>query len=297
MRKVTLIVNPTAGRGRTARLVEVLQRAQGPDCEVLVTRAPGEARELAGSRRDDTDRVVVAVGGDGTVHEVGGALVGAEAIFGVLPAGSGNDFAKMLAEPPPPESAAEYFASAEVRRCDAGEIRIRHADGRSTQRYFINGVGIGFEAVVADAASRARWLGGSARYIVSAVRRLLTYRAPDAVLRFDGREVAGPLFLVAVGNGRCAGGHFYLTPEAAIDDGLFDICFTTTRSIPRLLRRLPAALRGRHLAFDDIELERSQAMQLQCPDGCMIHADGELLARNAVEVEVDILPGALRLAG
>lgn len=296
VRKLTFIVNPVAG-GRRQRagelpLIRTLRRL-APDAEVLVTERPGQAFEWARERRWDAERVVVAVGGDGTVHEVGGGLIGGRAALAVMAVGSGNDFAKMLETPGDPAAAIEFFQRARARSCDVGEVRIEHVDGRRTRRYFLNGLGIGYEAVVADAAARARVLRGVARYVVAALWHLVAFRPPVMTLDVSGRTVAGPIFLVAVGNGRCAGGGFYLTPDAVIDDGCLDVCYTQTTSVPRLLRRLVAVFRGRHGRFDDIHMTRTDALTATCPAGCMAHADGELLARRATRLEVRVLPGVL----
>lgn len=296
VRKLTFIVNPVAGgrrqRAREQPLIRNLCRL-APEAEVLVTERPGQAFEWARERRWDADRIVVAVGGDGTVHEIGGGLIGGRASLAVMAAGSGNDFSKMLDTPDDPAAAVAYFESAEARPCDVGEVRIEHLDGRQSQHYFLNGLGIGYEAVVADAAARARVLRGVARYVVAALWHLVAFRPPVMTMDVSDRKVDGPMFLVAIGNGRCAGGRFYLTPEAVIDDGMFDICYTQTTSIPRLLRRLVAVFGGRHGRFNDIHMTRTDALTATCPEGCMAHADGELLARRATRLEVRVLPGVL----
>lgn len=296
VRKLAFIVNPVAG-GRRQRagelpLIRTLRRL-APDAEVLVTERPGQAFEWARERRWDGERVVVAVGGDGTVHEVGGGLIGGRAALAVMAVGSGNDFAKMLETPAEPAAAIDFFQRTRARSCDVGEVGIEHADGRRTRHYFLNGLGIGYEAVVADAAARARVLRGVARYVVAALWHLVAYRSPALRLDVPGRSISGPMFLVAIGNGRCAGGRFYLTPDAVIDDGCLDVCYTQTTSVPRLLSRLVAVFRGRHGRFDDICMLRAEALTAGCPSGCMAHADGELLARRATRLEVRVLPGVL----
>lgn len=299
MRPLTFIVNPIAGgrRQRAGELPLVRElRQSAPGVEVLVTERPGQALDWARERRWDGERVVVAVGGDGTVHEIGSGLVGGRAALGVLPVGSGNDFAKMLDTPANAAAAVDFFRRAGVRACDAGEVRIAHRDGRRTQHYFLNGLGVGYEAVVADAAARARVLRGAARYVVAALWHLVAYRPPTMKLRVGESVLEGPVFLVAVGNGRCAGGRFYLTPDAVIDDGRLDMCYTQTTAVPKLLRRLLAVTGGRHGRFDDVAMQRIEEMEITCPEGCMVHADGELLARRAVGLEVRVLAGVLPVA-
>lgn len=127
-RRLTYIINPAAGGRSCSRLIGALGRV-APHAEILVSAARGKAAELARARRDDPGRVIVAVGGDGTVHEVGGALVGAAAALGVLPAGTGNDFAAQLAVPERIEQSGEFFDQQPIRRCDAGRIEWLDAGG------------------------------------------------------------------------------------------------------------------------------------------------------------------------
>ncbi len=298
MRQLSLIVNPAAGPcpRRARNLVDRL-RELCPDDEVLVTESPGQARRWAAERRGRPDLAVVAVGGDGTVHEVANGLLGGGAMLGVLPLGSGNDFVKMLSSPRDPEQAVAWFRKAEPRRCDVGEVMLTHTDDRRERHLFINGLGVGLEAVVANSARNARYLKGFARYLVAALWHLALYKPPRMQVGGSDGEALRRQFLVAVGNGCCAGGRFRLTPDARIDDGLFDVCRVDTVSRLRLLRILPSVLSGRHTRFAEVRMSRVAAMDIDCPDGCMVHADGEVLAEEAVEIRVRVLPGALPLLG
>lgn len=300
MRKLTFILNPASGGRRQSDGEPPLARqlaALAPDAEVLVTARPGQARAWASERSGEKDRAVIAVGGDGTVHEVGGGLIGGRAVLGVLPVGSGNDFAKVLETPHDLASAVQMFAGAEARACDAGEVIVETAGGRQARHHFVNGLGMGYEAVVADAAARARVLRGFARYLVAALWKLATYRAPSMTVVLNSQSIEGRMFMLAVGNGRCAGGRFYLTPEASISDGLFDVCYTQSTSVLRVLRILPTTLQGRHERFPDVHTTRTKSLEIACPEGCMVHADGELLARRATRLSIRLLPGALRVLG
>lgn len=240
---------------------------------------------------------MVAVGGDGTVHEVANGLVGGRAMLGVVPLGSGNDFFKMLRSPRDIEQAVAYFAEARVRECDVGRVRIDHADGRSEQTHFINGLGLGLEAAVADTARKSRWIKGFPRYLVAALWHVANYSPPRMHVRCREFELDARQFLIAVGNGCCAGGRFRLTPHASIDDGRLDVCRVETRSRLRLLRILPSVFSGSHGRFREVSLTQTRGLHIDCPEGCMVHADGEILAREAVELDVEVLPGRLRLLG
>jgi len=298
LRKLTFIVNPAAGPCRH-RMRQMLDRLRElcPDGEVLVSETSGQARHWAAERAGHSDRAVIAVGGDGTVHEVGNGLVGGRAMLGVLPVGSGNDFSKMLASPRDPESAVTWFRGAARRYSDVGEVTLTRADGRRERHRFINGLGLGLEAVVANSARNARYLKGFARYLAAALWHLAVYQPPCLRVRGDDDAGCRRQFIVAIGNGCCAGGRFRLTPDARIDDGMLDVCRVDTLSRLRLLRILPTVLGGRHARFREVRMSQVTTIDIDCPDGCMVHADGEVLAGDAVEIRVRVLPGVLPLLG
>jgi diacylglycerol kinase (ATP) len=298
-RQVCFIVNPVSG-GRSGRVDHPLARQLRelrPDAELLLTARAGEATELARARSMREDLLVIAVGGDGTVHEVAAGLVGGRALMGVIPVGSGNDFAKMLASPKSAEAALAWFEQAQVRACDVGKLRIEQADGLISEGHFINSLGIGFEAVVAASAARARVFKGFSRYLVAALRHLVSYRAPHMLIRYKDQLIDQRQFLVALGNGRCAGGGFMLTPGAKIDDGLLELCRADAMSLPRLLMILPCVFSGRHGRFRGVHMARVERISIDCPEGCMVHADGEIVAERAVGIEVSLHRGGLSLLG
>lgn len=294
----SFIVNPVSGNRRQADYRRIEQRVrQCPTAEWLPTQQPGDARALATARRDREDHIVVAVGGDGTVHEVAGGLIGGRASLAVLPLGSGNDFARMLSSPRRPDALLDWLQTAEPRGCDIGRVRLTGSNGSITDDHFINSLGIGFEALVADRAARLRWLRGVPRYLLAALRELPGYRAPLMALHFNGRSFKQRQFLVAIGNGRWAGGGFELTPNARIDDRQLELTRADDLPLWRLLTILPRVFNGGHLACNGVHADRVERIRVECPDGCMVHGDGEILGRRATCIEVDVLPGALRVLG
>ncbi len=299
MRRFTYLINPVAGGRRSIKAGAIDKRIAelDPQAEILVTRRPGHAEDLARERSMNTGQVVVAVGGDGTVHEVARGLVGARAMMAVLPLGSGNDFARMLHSPSEPARAVAWFAQAAARACDVGQVRVERAGGEIIEAHFINSLGIGFEAEVAASAAQARVFRGLSRYLVAALAHLWTYQAPLMVLRYLGQVIEQPQFLVALGNGRSAGGGFRLTPNARIDDGMLDLCRADKLSLPRLIRILPSVLRGTHARFKGVYSDRIDRISIDCASGCGLHADGEVLATDAVRIEVSIFPGGIKILG
>ncbi len=287
------IINPVAGRagGIAARIAQTM-----PEAEVLITRCAGQARALAKARRSHAGRWIVAVGGDGTVHEVAGGLVGGSALLAVLAVGTGNDFAQMLTAPRETAAFLDWLPRAGARPCDLGWVRIIQADSAASEHHFINGLGIGFDAAVAASAARLRGLPGFARYLAAALWQLVRYRASRLRLRADDDCIEARQLLVAVGNGRRVGGGFVLTPAAEIDDGQLDLCRADAMPIARLLRILPATVRGTHARFPGVHLQRVRQVVVESSGGLPVHADGEVLAHAALRIEARVLPGALRVA-
>ncbi len=299
VRRQTYILNPIAGRrGRRhqAALIERLRRA-APAAEILETQGRGEAETLARARRDEPDRVVIAVGGDGTVHEVGSGLIGAAAAFGVLPTGSGNDFASMIRVPSTLESAPEFFASEPVRPCDAGLVEWSDEGGRLSRGAFINSLGLGIEGAIAGRADRLSRIPGFLRYLVAAALEIPGYRSPCVRLERDGARTAQRQLLISIGNGRRAGGGFLLHPRACIDDGWLELCRADPLPLHRLLRIVPSVFSGRHTRFEGVHAERCRSLCLSSDPPTPLHADGEMLSRAAVQVSVSVLPAGLRLVG
>lgn len=298
-RTQTYILNPIAGRRgrRQQRLIVDRLRRAAPAAELIETGARGEAEALALARRDDPDRVIVAVGGDGTVHEVGSALIGAAAAFGVLPVGSGNDFASMIDAPVDMKSAAAFFARRSVRPCDAGQVEWTDERGQTGRAAFINSLGLGIEGAIAARAESLSRVPGFFRYMLAVMMVLPGYRSPSMRLEQDGVRVDARQLLLSVGNGRRAGGGFLLHPQACIDDGWLDVCRADDLPLHRVLRILPSVFSGGHARFDGIHAGRCRRLRLSSDPPTPLHADGELLTPAAVELSLRILPAALRLVG
>ena len=297
MRSQTYILNPHAGRrGGGRSLAERLRRA-APEAEVLQTTRSGEACELASARRKEAGRIVIAVGGDGTVHEVGAGLIGGNAALGVLPTGSGNDFASMIQFPGSIEQAAAFFARTPLRRCDVGRVEWCDGNGGSGQAHFFNSLGLAFEGEVAARAQRLRRVPGRARYLLAVLVELLRFRAPQLDLVIDEHRVSARQFLVAIGNGRRAGGGFVLNPGAEIDDGLLEVCRADALPLFRLLRILPSVFQGHHIRYAGVHQTRCREFQLRAESPTAVHADGEILSRSIRKLRVRVLPRTLLLAG
>lgn len=295
----TFILNPTARAGRTGRLeVDLAQwaAAGGLDAQIARTAAPGHAAALARAAAE-AGRAVVAVGGDGTVHEVACGLIaaGAPTPLGVIPCGTGNDFAKLTGLPRRPQQAVAALATAVPRAFDYGVVAWAGEDGAG-ERPFVNAVGAGLDGAVAAAVGRYKHLPGMTGYLVAALEGLRRWHAPVArVVTDDGLLYEGPLLLTTVANGRSSGGHFLLTPHAAADDGRLDVCCIRDLPFRRVASLIPRVVVGRHGAAPEVNMRQATVVTLAAEAPLPLHADGEVLAAAARTVTARVVPGGLRV--
>ena len=285
--EAVFIVNPAAGRGRGAALVADLParcERHGITADVRVTSASREAIRIARGAAESGARLVVAVGGDGTAHEVVNGLAGTDAVFGLLPFGSGNDLALALGIPDDPDAALAVLANGRDARIDLG---------RFEDVWFANSVGVGFEAQVTIESRKIRGLRGFAIYLAAVLKALARLRCPRMELRIDGEPFDGPRLLVSVGNGPRVGGGFLLTPDARNDDGILDLCLVDAVGRLRALRILPKAISGTHTTDPRITMLRGRRIEIRSPDGFPFHADGEVYDTGRRQLTLELHPGAL----
>ena len=296
-RPVGVILNPAAGGGRTLRLLPRLVYALRDLDElhhVHVTAAPGEATEVARRFAADRMRLVVAVGGDGTLNEVANGLLAAgphDVALGVVPAGRGADFARTLGAPRDVAAALVRICGATPRRVDIG--RVAFADGSS--RVFVNVAGLGFDAAVAERAAGSRLPGGKAPYLRGVAGALLRYRHLRAAIDADGTCFAGTVLSVIVANGRYFGGGFKIVPEAAIDDGRLDLAILGDVSRVDLIRQVPRVYRGTHVDHPKFTHLPARAIRVETAEPARVQLDGELAGWAPATFTVEA--AALRVAG
>ena len=283
------MLNPSAGKGRAGVLREHVSRfleGRGVRPVWHVTEGPGHAGGIVGGLPGGVP--VVAVGGDGTVHEVAEACVGTRRVMGILPAGSGNDYVKALGVGTNLRRALEILVAGKVRVVDTAEV-----NGVP----FNNGLGIGFDAEVAAGVALApAYLGGTGRYLWSVGRLLKDFRCHEARLTLDGRVIEARTILVAVALGTTYGSLFRLTPDAVLDDGLFDVIWSEEVNRAEVLRLIPAALRGTLARRRKVHTARAREVEVVLQDEIPAHVDGEMLA-DTRHFRARVLPGTLRVVG
>jgi len=272
--------------GRRVALLNDQFAASGIDGAVHLTERRHHARELAESAIAGGASTVIAWGGDGTINEVGVALAGSSVALGIIPAGSGNGFARELGIPWAPEAAIAIAIGGHARPIDAGEI-----DGR----LFFNIAGVGIDAVIAEQFNTLT-LGrrGMGPYVRFAVRELIRYRASHYRVVLDGETIVSDALLIAFANGREYGNGIRLAPRARMDDGVLEALIVEDRNpIARLWT-------GRHLVLGTTDrahrvFSRSIGSATIESDGEMLyHVDGEI-GRAKHRIDVRIRPGLLRV--
>lgn len=292
-----LILNPRAGSGRAIRTraaLEAVLRDAGVAYRLHETARPGHATEVARTVADEAT-AVVAVGGDGTVHEVVRGLLETEtpAPLGVVPVGSGNDLAKALGLPRRP---AEALGVALAGRASAVDIGWLTTDppGAAVPEPFINAVGIGFDAQVAADVQARRWLPGLAGYVVAVLRALARWSSPPVRVWADDQLLyEGPLLFATIGNGVASGGTFYLTPDADLTDGWLDLCVVKDAPLLRILTVLPRAMRPASWTAPEVVRARGTAIRIEVGAPLPVHADGEVVANAARSVSIRVEAAAL----
>jgi YegS/Rv2252/BmrU family lipid kinase len=285
-----LVLNPAADGGRSGRrrawISEVLE-AGGVRPVWHVTRGTGDAYEIVRGLPDGVP--AVAVGGDGTVHEVAAACAGTGQVMGILPAGTGNDYVKALGMGGDLRRALGVLLDGRVRVVDAGEV-----NGVP----FNNGLGIGFDAEVAEGVAEApSYLGGPGRYAWSVGRLLWGFRCHGATLRLDrGAVIEAKTILVAVALGTTYGSMFRLAPGAVLDDGLFEVVWSEEVSRTEVLGLIPSALWGTLTDQKKVHVARAREVEVDLSEPVPAHVDGEMLSPTT-EFRARVLPGALRVIG
>jgi diacylglycerol kinase (ATP) len=288
-----LILNPAAGHGRGGRLRDEIRRASEAvwgKVSVEITARPGHAVELARSAAQDGAHRVLAVGGDGTVHEAANGLLQSAAttlpVLGVIPVGTGNDFAKMT-------GTSRHHPMQAIERLARGTVQ-RFEVGLAWGEYFVNSLGVGLDANVAERVNGYRHWPGALAYAVAAVQAIAHRKARPLSVETDSEHWELPTTVLEVGVGPCCGGIFYLTPDAKPDDGLLDVCVIGRFTGWFLLRHAHTVLRGKHTALKEVRMAKARRLTIRATDGPLVaHMDGEIRAPGRQELEITLVPAAL----
>jgi YegS/Rv2252/BmrU family lipid kinase len=299
--KYLILVNPISGRGHAGKMIphiESLLRSHNLDFELVQTERPWHAAEIAEEASRKGVDVIAVASGDGTMNEaINGLMRARKAGFNhtamsMLPVGTGNDAAYGLGFSPDLEKAVDALARGERHCVDVGLVR---GGDFPEGRYFINGVGIGFDAAVGFEAVKIRWARGLLAYLIAALETIFLYYKPPLVeMELNGGKITMPALMVSIMNGKRLGGGFYTAPEGDPSDGHLDVCIASVAGRMRILTLIPYFLKGTQTSQPEIRMERTGRINVRAVKGVLpAHCDGETLCYQGQELSVELIPQAL----
>lgn len=296
-----VIVNPISGHGAGAEAIADIHqhlKELNLSYDLVKTEQPGHAIELARQAAHDGYEAVIAAGGDGTVNEVINGLMLArkdgaqDTALGVLGIGRGNDFAFGADIPSGLEEGCATLARNHRSRIDIGYVQGGNfPDGR----YFGNGIGVGFDAVVGFEAMKMTHLRGFASYLVAALKTIfLYYRAPRVRLEMNGGSMELEALMVSIMNGRRMGGSFMMAPESRNTDGVLDLCIVKQVSKAATFALIPRFMQGSQASHPAVLYTRTRELSVKALKGTLpAHADGETICEEGSEMSIQLLPAQL----
>jgi YegS/Rv2252/BmrU family lipid kinase len=298
--KTKLILNPMADMGHAWTVANDLRPiASQYGAEWSGTVYPTHATELARQAAEQGYERVIALGGDGTTHEVVNGLMQVPAerrpALGVVPLGSGNDFAHAIGVPQAADRALAHALAGTASPIDLGLM----TDENGRQEYFDNTLGMGFDAVVTIRTHKLPIVRGFLMYLVAVLQTIIVNHQPSRMkINIDGQEIEQSNLMLTICNGSRQGGGFLVAPDAKNDDGILNYAMVSHCSRLTMLRLLPEVMKGTHGKFPQVTLGTTHRLSLISELPLYIHADGEIytsFGSNLRQVSFEIVPGALQV--
>ena len=296
-----VIVNPTAGANSTHHkwpgISSVLKNI-GLTFDFQFTEGKGHAVELARTAADKGYKCLVAVGGDGTIHEVANGILQKSCpdptSLGIICTGTGSDLSRSIGISHDYNQACNNLANPREVTIDVGLVEYSKK-GQNLQRYFVNSAGIGFDATVVDATEKLpKYFGGTIPYLTGLVRSFLFYRNKEVSYKIGDQPVQKAKILsLVIANGRYFGGGMQIAPEAKLDDSLLDMVVLGNFGKIELLKNLKKVYSGAHLSLPKVKLYKDKKLVIESSQKFLLHADGEILGEGPVAFS--LLPKALTL--
>jgi len=293
---IPLFINPAAARGRASRRLSTIERLfeeAGIRIDIRRSVARGDMERQVQAVLDQGVEEIIVAGGDGSVHEtVNGIMAaGRTGAFGLIPIGTGNDFAKAAGVSLDWEAATRLLADRLLSKSPPRRIDV----GRMNDRYFANGAGIGFDAKVSRIAAEFKWPIGDFVYLVAVLRAIADgIITPDMKITTGELSWEGPLTLANISNGAWVGGMFHIAPMADNTDGRLDLVVATPVTAYRILQLLPKLIGGRHLDEPELFHASVESLRISAAAPVLSHLDGEVQPMQS-SFDIEIIPGALRL--
>jgi YegS/Rv2252/BmrU family lipid kinase len=291
-------VNPASANGSTGRRWPEIARtaaAAGVAGDALFSQRPGELTELTRRAIADGARLLVVVGGDGTVHEVVNGALGASGVeLAVLPRGTGKDFVRSLRIPSDLRRALDVARDGQARTVDLGRASYRSWDGSEGSAIFANFAGAGISGAIARRANTSsKALGGRVSFLAATVAVFASWKSAEVAVRIDAERRSGRMFEVLAMNGDYAGGGMWVTPDAEPDDGRIDVLLIGDVTKADFVRTFPKIYRGKHLSHPKIEVLHGRTVEVDATPAVPVVLDGEQPGTTPARFE--IVPQALRV--
>jgi len=301
-KQIMAIVNPASSNGKTGRRWPELNRLmqkKGLVYESILTNGPGDASKIARRAVEDGYRIILSVGGDGTLNEIVNGIFEVNdelrkmVTIGVLSMGTGGDFVRTLQIPKDIDKAIDCVAGGQKRRIDLGMVTFLNPNGEKNQRYFCNIADIGLGGDTAARVNRTtKVFGGFISFLYSTIISLFLYKNKNITAVIDEKiERITKITTLVIANGQYFGGGMKIAPLARTDDALFDILFLHDMSKTKLLFNLFKVYKGKHLAVKGVELMRGKKVVITSPEEALLELDGEQPGKTPLEIE--IIPGAI----
>lgn len=299
---ITIIVNPISGRGNGLTSIPLIKELLDPhqiDYQIVMTERVGHAIELARKNAATSD-AVIAVGGDGTANEVINGLMQAKLLdgkttkMGVLPTGRGNDFAYSMGIPTALNESCQCLIDQYSRMIDIG---IAFGDNFPNGRYFGNGVGVGFDAVVGFEAVKMKRLKGFLSYIVAALKTIfIYYKAPLLEIRTENEEFRMSSLMISIMNGIRMGGGFFMAPQGNPSDNHFDLCCVKKVSKLQTFPLMAKFMKGSQRGDPAVSFIKGTHITIKAIEGSIpAHADGETVCEAGKQIYIELLPHQIEL--
>jgi len=288
------IINPSAGHGQYKLIINEIKKAlsgSNVSYDIKITNFKGEATLLSQEASKDHD-IIVAVGGDGTVHEVINGLTGTNAKLGIIPAGTGNGFAREFNIP------VIVIPQINIREaCNVIlEGHIKSIDiGKANGQYFTGFAGVGYDALIAKLAGeifgplRGMWI-----YFISGMIVFNRYKPKLMKVQIDSEEIEIRPLVIAIANTKRYGGKAFIAPNAVPDDGMFDVCAIRYVKSWKVFWNLYKLFTGEHIKLPYVSMHRGKSVIIQSSEPFPIHLDGEPID-NCNEIQFDIIPNAIKI--
>ena len=289
--KWAFIVNPVSGNGYAKKHLQHIKdkiQNSGIEAETVLTEKKGHAADLAADFADKGFNNIIAVGGDGTVNEIVRGIIDKDVTLGVVPAGTGNDFVQI------PGFKGNFTEEDWKTFFDKNTIKMDV--GRCNGNYFLNGMGLGFDAQVAaenyTEGDKVKQ-GSASKYLWHIVKTLLFFKEKQMYSLINGNKEQTKCFINTISIGRRFAGGFYLTPKASANDGLLDVCMIKELAFPGRIKIFLKVPKGSHIDDPNVNYYQTDRLSLEFDEEVPYHLDGELFF--ASKFEVDILPERLNL--